>query len=248
MKKLLKLLIIFTVIMSLISCGSLNSNDLSKVNEHINVKAQIIDFKDNSMLLIGLDDKLQGLVTVHLEKYPADVISPGNIISFDFNGQIAESYPAQINSIENIKLVEAKPNTIGVYREAILDLKSVNIGLGEKATELALDLTEVTNLSNEEKEALTYLISCDTKMIDTVYQSDIQQLKLNEKIVEDENGFMYFPTGVMYKIININEPNGNFTFNIEKWVSSLAAYGYSNCKAILKDNIYTWEKGNELIS
>ncbi len=73
------------------------------------------------------------------------------------------------------------------------------------------------------------------------------ELKKNDKII-DNDGFISFPNGVIYKISNVGEPNKSFTFDIEKWSSSLGAYGYSDCKVKIKINNYTWEKGDEWIS
>ena len=214
---------------------------------HINVKAKIVDQRENSYFIVGLDDNLQGLVNVHIEEtYIPNLVAVGDVISFDFNGMIAESYPAQIGNISNIQLVEEKGDIIGVYREALLELRGTDSGLDENASEIVLDLTEVNNLSSIEKEALTYLFSCDIQKFDSVYQSSMVELKENGKIADDD-GFLSFSDGVVYKVSNIEEPNG-FTFDVEKWASSRGAYGYSDCRAILKNNSYTWEKGDEWIS
>ena len=235
-------------------CGTLgvwedmsdNKLNVDEDENNINVKAKIVDRRDNSYFIVGLDDNLQGLVNVHIEDtYIPNLVTVGDIISFDFNGMVAESYPAQISNISNIQLVEEKGDTIGVYREALVELRGIDSGLDKNATEIALDLTEVNNLSSVEKEALTYLFACDIEKFDSVYQSSMSELKESGKI-EDNEGFLSFPEGVVYRISNVEEPDG-FTFHIEKWVSSLGAYGFSNCKATFKNNSYTWEKGDEWI-
>lgn len=214
---------------------------------NINVQAKIVDQSENSYFIIGLDDNLQGLINVQIEDtYIPNLVRVGDVISFDFNGMIAESYPAQIGNISNIQLVEEKGDTIGVYREALLALRGTDSGLDKNASEIVLDLTEVNNLSIVEKEALTYLFSCDIEKFGSVYQSSMAELKENGKIT-DNDGFLSFPDGVVYRISNVEEPNG-FTFDIKKWASSLGAYGFSDCKVTSKNNSYTWEKGDEWIS
>ncbi len=142
------------------------TNNIPDDENTITVKAQIVDKRDSSYFIIGLDDSLQGLISVHIENL--DIADVGDVISFDFNGMVQDTYPAQISNISKIQLVEEKGDTIGVYRESLLELRNTDSGLDKNATEIVLDLSGINNLTSTEKEALTYLFSCDIEKFDSV--------------------------------------------------------------------------------
>ena len=180
----------------------------------ISAMAKIVDWRDNSYFIIGLGDGLQGLCNVNIEDtYIPNLVEVGDIISFNFDGTICETYPAKIGDISNIQLVEKESDTIGVYREALMEIRKEAEKEDEKVDknvgEIILDLTEVNNLSSAEKEALTYLFSCDIGMFDGVYQASIVELEENKEMAEDA-----FPEGISYKISNVEESDG-FRFDIE---------------------------------
>ncbi len=247
MKKIMTTVCMLIIIVVLTACTAnpTDQNGTSPSPEQVTVQAQVVDI-ENGLLVIGQDEYLQGLCHVG-GQHDLDNITTGDIISITFDGMVAESYPSQIGNVTDISLVESKGDIIGVYREAFAELRVTDSGLDADADIIALDLTQINNLNSQAKGALVYLISSDTGMSDMVYESTFEELKQEGLITEDQNGFIQFERGVLYTISCVEVPSG-FTFDIEKFRSSLGAYGFSDCTATLIDGEFVWGKGDEWIS
>lgn len=216
-------------------------------SEVVTVQAKIVDWSEQTLLVVGEGENFSGLYHVNI----SDTLIPnhfyiGAVISFSFSGEIAEMKPALICNPSNITVVEFEGDTIGIYREAFEKLRNTDSALEQGVTQITLDLAGVHNLTCEEKDALTYLVSLDSKM-SAVNQGTFQQLEESGLVLVNEEGFTRLEDSILYTISSMEESDG-FIFDIIKYRSSLGAYGFIDCKATLKKNHYTWEVGIELIS
>lgn len=210
--------------------------------EMILAKAKVVDISEKSILVIG-EENLNGLTMVSIDNVPSNV-EVGDIISFEFDGLVMESYPAQIGNVQNLTVDKKDGNLIGIYLEAFEELQNTDRELGANASELAIDLTEVSNLSEDEKSALVHLLM--SKLDVYIYEITFEELEEQGKIL-DEDGFKSYPNGVLYEISS-EAGEKNFMFNISKWVSSRGAYGFYENKVEFERGKYTWERGKGYIS
>ncbi len=237
----MKKVIILMIVCAFLFAGCAPLQDSPVPLDTVVAKAQVVDMK-NGLLVIGLDDYLQGLCSVGIgdTELPAD-ITPGDEIAITFDGMVAESYPCQISNVTDIKIIQKKPDAIGVYREAFLELRNTDTALDSDATSVAIDMTQIHNLSEEEKRALEYLISCDIDMFGNVYQSTFDELEEQGYITSDD-GFKTFEEGVLYEISSEDATDG-FVFEIGKFRSSIGALVMSECMATLENGEYSWQVG-----
>ncbi|OOB76907.1 MAG: hypothetical protein BEN19_03435 [Epulopiscium sp. Nuni2H_MBin003] len=226
--------------------SNITTEQVTQTPDLVVVNAEVAAI-DRGLLVIGLDENFSGLCNVNTTNIILDDdLTVGDTIEITFDGNIMESWPAQIGKVDSIVITHQGSDTLNVYREAFYDLRYTDIDLDRQAELIAVDLTEVTNLNDSQKQALLYLVSCDIDLFDKIYESTFTELEqqgfIKNEEVED-TFFTYFENGVIYTLKNHQEDVHNFSFDIEKWTSSLGAIGFSECTATLKDDIYIWTIG-----
>lgn len=194
--------------------------------------------KRESATIVSLDDRLLVMgdtIGLCFASYGdlslLESLSVGDRVQFFWNGMVKESYPGQIGDIEALSILEEGRDVLGLYREANFILLNTDGALGSGVTEIALDVSEVTSLTEGEKEALCYLISCDTGIFDC-YLATYEGLLENGEITtsSDESSYQSFAGAVLYRFQEGEETEDGFQFHMEKWTSSGGALGYSDCE------------------
>ncbi len=211
-------------------------------------KGEIVEKYDDSYLLCTLpeEENLTGLYYINnISKVSgSEDVEVGDIVEVYFDGGIMETYPAQIGSASYLKYISEGNDLINLYEEAIDDLYSVDTGLNPKdGGILAFNFEKATNLTDEQKEALTFIISNKYGMesLNANFDELLEMGYINKETNHFENGMLIE--------ISVTEENENgFIFSASKWVSGLGAYFFMDCKATKTNDGYLYERGMEAIS
>ena len=144
---------------------------------------------------------------------------------------------------------EEKDNdVVELYRTVFNDLYEMDTALNSDIEFIALDLTRVENLSQEQQESLAQLLVEDTGL--EVRFSTYKDL-LDQRLIvysEGDSSFTLFETGILFTFVTEDLEEDSFRFSADKWRSSLGAYGFSDCTATLTDDGWTYQVGSEFIS
>ena len=169
-------------------------------------------------------------------------LSPGTILALSKDQIILETYPPQIKDTDALILGSEK-DFLPVYLEAVLDIYEDDSALNDGITMIALDFSNISNITEAEKEALGLLI-WENLGVET-FQSDYETL-VAEGLIDGEN--LYFPEGVLISIDYKEETEDGFIFDIQKWRSGLGAIFYNDCRVIFDGDSFTVEKGSIAVS
>lgn len=154
-----------------------------------------------------------------------------------------ESYPGQLSGVEFIKIVEQRDDMVGFYQTVINDLWQTDEGLNSDVDYIALDLSQITNLSDVEKQALVYLTSGQYGLtgLSATYDELVEQ-----GYIDGEN--LYFEDGILFTFDIESTSDSSMSFDVTKWRSGLGAYFFMDCKAKKTKDGWTYEVGSEAIS
>lgn len=183
---------------------------------------------------------LSTLITSEVDE-TAGALLPGAVINI--TGVVGEmmSYPGQMYGKDiRVTVVEPGQNLIGLYLDVLNYLYDEDESMNPKGTPeasitYALDLTEVHNLSIEEKHALAYFFSCshDTDWgageqpaggALATFQDLVEQGEIDEKILRFEHG-------ILFTIQDEPVQNDTFPFSMKKWRSDSENICHENCTA-----------------
>ncbi len=242
-KKLLSLLALICLFAVAVSAftGCTNSaaaeNEPTDTNENI-IAAQIVSAKDGE-LLVTSDSGLYFLTVGEKTSVSKDGkalektdLRPGMKIQIAFDGSVLETYPARIANIEAVKITAEEEDKISLYSEAVKHIFEERKGKDfyeENLETVALDLTELSELSKAEKTALEYVLRnyffshTEADLI----RSSYEELSKSGRLKDGE-----FKNGL---IISIKSGKGKNSFSLSLIAGSLCGYGYEKCTAKLKN-------------
>ena len=199
------------------------------------------EFKSSDKISVGITELI--LKGLDGEDITLQDLKPGDILEITYNGMIAESYPAQIQS-SDIKVV-GHNNLIDGYLAIIDDIWNEDSGLNSDIDMITVDTTGWTSLTDIEKEIIL------ANMKDT-YGFDITVGTFDELadqgIIDKDK--LYFENGVHIVISDMtyDEKAEKITYSISKWRSGLGAVGSDGSKAENKDGNWIITKGSMWIS
>ncbi|MCD4714160.1 MAG: YobA family protein [Clostridiales bacterium] len=237
---------IILMVLFLVGCSN-NTAELPKADALI--EGKIVDLDENGFLFTT---DTSSLIRVGMEgtiydedNQETDVSSLklGQWIEIGFSGAIMESYPGQLADIKFIHIVEQQDNMVGFYRMVIDDLWQTDEGLNSDIEYIALDLSQITNLSESEKQALLYLTSGQYKL--TGLSATYEEL-VDQGYIDGEN--LYFEDGLLFTFDIKSTSDTAMKFDVTKWRSGLGAYFFMDCEAKKTKDGWTYEVGSEAIS
>ncbi|MGN9165648.1 hypothetical protein ACTNDY_10280 [Tissierellaceae bacterium HCP3S3_D8] len=174
------------------------------------------------------------------------------IIILSFTGCKKDTYPSNLNPTENeapsTPIDEIGPENlegtlVGMYIDVIDRLWETDPGLnGEDVKKIGFNLSELTNLTKEEKEQLIDIVAEKYEREPLVGTFD--ELSKEGYIAGVEG----WSDGILITIKVTKVGKDNFTFDATKWRSGDGAYYFFNCKGILKDGSWSYRIGEEAIS
>lgn len=175
------------------------------------------------------------------EKTAAD-LTDGMLVTVCWNGMVAESYPAQLGEVYSLRAESRDTDDrCGLYLQVLEDLWEVDSGLNTGLEELAVDFSELTDLSESEKAALGWIFGTAHGLtpVTGTWEELVEQGYIDgENLVWNGNGCLFNLSG-----------SADDTFQAEKWASGLGAYFFSDCTAKMgKDGRWTYTVGSEAIA
>lgn len=215
----------------------LNTNDVLTISPEEGSNeaksSDLINVNTSDTVVLGLDGN----------KISIDKLRVASKISIDYSGEILESYPAQIEAI-SIIVLEENPQ-LEAYKAVIDDIYEEDSGLNGNISLIALDLSEITELSETDIKNLLNMVKVEYGL--EVIKATYKEL-VDKGLIDDKN--LYFETGILIQLKNpsYNEKKKSLTYGISKWRSGLGAIGTDKGKAKLKDGKWIISKENMWIS
>lgn len=187
-------------------------------------------------LMVTSGGGLSTLITSEVDE-TAGALLPGSLVRI--TGVIGErmSYPGQMYGKDiRVTVVEPGQNLIGLYLDMLNYLYDEEQSLNPEWSPdfnicYGLDLTEVHNLSQEEKQALIYLF---TGRHDTDWGPPISDLATFEDLWAEgkiDKKTRRFEHGILFTIQDEPVQNDTFPFSIKKWRSDSENICHENCTA-----------------
>ncbi len=203
---------------------------------------------ENNMILVA-DTEQIGLFQVSSDAFWGDIshLRLGDMIEIGFDGTVLETYPAILANVQYIMLLENSEDFVGLYYDIFMKLYHEDLNLNTDIDLIALDLTEENNLTDSEKNALLYLL-WNTTQLQTRLATYEDLLSENLITLDALTGYAEFKTGVLLKLETSETEEEGFTFNAEKWHSSLGAYFFTDCQAKKENGTWVFVIGTEVIS
>ena len=185
-------------------------------------------------------------ITKDGETVDVSALKPGSTVCVIFTGEVMETYPMQIAHVQEIQLLSAAPADSGLredrcelYLRVLKDLWDEDPGLNSGVSQIGVDLSELTDLTEEEKTyviqtfadslGLPYLTGtwtelCDRGVID------------RERLVWEDGLFFSVKTAHSFQwIYGIPAPSEEapelMAFDAQKWRSGLGAIMFNRCIA-----------------
>lgn len=172
-----------------------------------------------------------------------DQLRPGMCVQVDFDGSVLEIYPCLLSGATALRVTGEFQNLVPFYLDRLDELYQEDEALNSDIEEIALDLSELGNISEQEKEALRYLVECrwGKETFFSTYQELCDQGKIDQEHPRYEKG-------ILLSLACKEEAQDGFAVSGEKWRSGLGAIGYTDAKASWKNGEWTFEKGAWFIS
>lgn len=211
---------------------------------------EIIDVKEKSMLVCGMDD-MKGLYNVghgsrleDREGKPASVsdMRTGMVVELSWEGYVEEIYPATFR-YEKLRITEETGSReLDFYKELVKDLAEVDSGLNDGIVQSFFDPTGVDTLSEAEKEGLAYI---GGSYFGTLGSLDTEEKLAEEGILDPVKGI---ENGILITIEETSADAGTLTCNARKYRSGTGAYYFNDVKAVWEDGKWTYTIGAHMIS
>ncbi|HAS74181.1 MAG TPA: hypothetical protein DCS67_08570 [Clostridiales bacterium UBA8960] len=160
---------LLVLILVLIAGCTGQSNRLPK--SEATIEGKVIGLRDGGFLLAsetgGLIYASTNTPIYNMEGVLSDAsaLKNGQVVEIGFSGMIMESYPGQLGDPKYIKIVEQQDDMAGLYGRIISDILVADSGLRSNDEYVVMDLSQITNLSEVEKQALINLMSLNVGLI-----------------------------------------------------------------------------------
>lgn len=122
---------------------------LENDNKQATIKAVVVKVEDNSMLVMGIEKRAE-LYSVGLRNAPDIEFKKGQEILIYFDGNVMESYPAQLGNIGKIEIIKEESSTQipdNIIRYCYNSYNNVNINVLELTSSgVSLTITDTNEL------------------------------------------------------------------------------------------------------
>lgn len=204
---------------------------------------RVVDHYDSCCMLLAENDGGPGAV-YSLGAGDLDLDAPildGDLINVYFEMTL-ESYPAQFGGLAKVEHTDTeRDDRCGLYLQVLEDLWAVDPGLNTGLTQLGVDLSGVTDLSEAEKSAVAWRFG----ELHGIVPLEATWEELAEEGYIDAEQLTWKENGCLFTLSGSAEDG----FEAEKWASGLGAYFFLDCTARqASDRTWTYEVGAEAIS
>lgn len=163
------------------------------------------------------------------------------------------TFPAQFGNVSAVEHTRTeRDDRCGLYLQVLEDLWAVDEGLNGDITELGVDLSSVTDLSESEKAAVAWafgnahgLTPVEGTLEELWEQGYLTRMTEPAEGYADSLALYYWEGGVLFSVSGCARDG----FNAQKWRSGLGAYFFQDCTAVQADDgTWTYAVGSEAIS
>ena len=213
---------------------------------------KIIQYDSGSLLLCKMTEEDAGgqLYTLSLDgcnimnetgnEFPRDNLKNGMLVALA-SGTITEIYPSELIGVYSITVYKQENDVVGFYFDMITRIFAENGNINTGIDMISLDLTGVSNLTESEKSALEYLVSCEYPL--EIRRNTIDELKEEGLITKN-----YFEKGIVIIIKGQATSDDSILFSISKYRGGLSGYGYDNWTANISGNTWEEETGETFVA
>ena len=192
---------------------------------------------------------------VTVDGQPAQVsdLRSGMLLTVTWNGAVAESYPGQLGPVYALTADSGDTDDrCGLYLQVLEDLWAADPGLNEGVTQVGLDLSGLTGLTQGEKAAVAWAFG-ETHGLEVVTgtlgelwaQGYFTPMTEPAEGYEDSVALYRWENGCLFSLTGSAEEG----FTARKWASGLGAYVFSDCTAVQDaDGTWSYTIGAEAIS
>ena len=195
---------------------------------------RVVAGAETGELVLAANDGTSGEVYV----LNTEGVSPDRPVE---NGRLINVY-YEFSNVTAVEHAETeRDDRCGLYLQVLSDLWEVDPGLNTNLEELAVDLSELTDLSESEKAAVTWAFGNAHGLmpITGTWEELVEAGYIDgENLSWNGNGCLFTLSG-----------SADGTFRADKWASGLGAYTFSDCTAKMgKDGSWSYTIGYEAIS
>ena len=202
---------------------------------------RVVDGAESGSLLLAENGGGTGAICrLNTEGLELDApVEDGQLINVYFES-ILETYPAEFGGVSRVEHTEtARDDRCGLYLQMLEDLWVVDPGLNTGITQLGVDLSGVTDLSEAEKSAVAWRFGelHDIVPLESTWDELADQGYIDRETLYWEDGCLFTVTGAAEQ------------FNAQKWASGLGAYFHFDCTGNQNaDGTWTYEVGSAAVS
>lgn len=222
--------------------GQVNDFEDTVSSEEAIVRCRVVDSADGELLLAKIDGRAGDVyrlstkdidvITESGETLTDGEIESGSLIEINFNGNIEETFPANLCGVTKIKVLDTGgfDNLCSLYLNVLEDLWQVDIGLNSDINIIGVDLSQ-TRLSPTEQSALAWRFGELHGM--EIVQGTWQEL-VDQGYIDGES--LYWENGCLFSVTE-KDMEGEYSLNVvrfdaEKWRSGLGAYYFGDCTSV----------------
>ena len=204
---------------------------------------RVVAGAETGELVLAANDGTSGEVYVlNTEGVSLDrPVENGELINVYYEA-VMESFPCQFSNVTAVEHTETeRDDRCGLYLQVLSDLWEVDPGLNTNLEELAVDLSELTDLSESEKAAVTWAFGNAHGLMPMTGTWE----ELVEAGYIDGENLSWNGNGCLFTLSG----SADGTFQADKWASGLGAYAFGDCTAKMgKDGSWSYTIGYEAIS
>lgn len=190
---------------------------------------------DTSTLYTLIDYQQMEPILVDLDNHALSINSliPGTLIEISHS-----STDSNISSdeMQKVTVLNHVSNLLPVYFNLITHITYQDTALNSDINCISLDLSQVLNLTENEKNTLCTLVTQNYRI--PCKLATYEELGRQGELSED--GLSY-QNGILISINITKDELDQFEFSITKWRSSFEALGYNSCFAYYKDCLWFYE-------
>jgi len=212
------------------------------------LEARIADGAETGeLLLAGEDGRLYALsvretpVTLDGSEAAGTDLRDGMRVTVCHSGSIQETYPARFGAVSALEAESGgTEDRCGLYLRVLEDLWNTDSGLNDGITQMGMDLSQVTDLTQGEKAAVIWRFGENRGL--APIQGTFDELA-EAGYIDREH--LVWKDGVLFTLSGSAEEG----FDAEKWRSGTGAHFFTNCIAKAEDSgAWDYAVGAEAVS
>ncbi len=192
------------------------------------------------------------------EKIDSAALRDGMTVEITWSGDVLETYPAQFSGVLSLAVTDGQTDDrCGLYLQVLEDLWNVDPGLSADVTQLGVDLSGLTDLSDAEKSAVAWRFGELHALtpIQGTYAQLCEQGYIDGEALYWEDGCLFSittDTDAVWSLPMLGpgmKPPVLTAFDAQKWRSGTGAYFFCDCSArMAEDGTWAYSVGSEAIS